>query len=180
MKLWNFLIMLLTGLTGLGPTYAGESLAQLLTHELANQYPGARIEFAGEPHWNQADGLTPGQPLRLLSAMETARGLMHFEVLTQDSEGASHTLSGWIPYSAKIRARVAARRILPGEHLSEDALLIQEIDVAQGQSHEMREHIFAQLCDHALRGAREQEHLHEVHHALEQERQHQTNGNTVQ
>ena len=56
--------------------------------------------------------------------------------------------------------RREAARELAGAALGEEA---------GRQAHEVREHVLAQLRDHALGRAGEQVHLHEVHHALQRE-----------
>ena len=57
-----------------------------------------------------------------------------------------------------------AARELAGAALGEEA---------GRETHEVREHVLAQLRDHALRRAGEQVHLDEVHHALQREGEHE-------
>jgi flagella basal body P-ring formation protein FlgA len=91
----------------------------------------ARIEFAGPIRWTRGEAPTETEQVKILSV--TARGEAQFVV-----RNGENSVEGIVPYSAWVAAKVATRRVMPGETLQADAFHTQEVNVASGLGYEFR------------------------------------------
>ncbi|MCM2322878.1 MAG: flagellar basal body P-ring formation chaperone FlgA [Oligoflexia bacterium] len=124
---------------GCGPAWAGmvPGVAELVKKELSSRYPGARIELVGDIRWTR--GERPAQPTEVKIQNVTSKGELQFVVLSRTGGAANAMASeGWVSYSAWLPARIALRRVLPGERLSDDQFVIQDVNVAMGNAFEYR------------------------------------------
>ncbi|MBC7693353.1 MAG: flagellar basal body P-ring formation protein FlgA [Methylotenera sp.] len=110
---------------------ASNSLSELIRAELANRYPGARIEILGAP---QMAGQFPENLSGARILTETAKGEAQFLAYTQSGVQSQ----GWVSFAAWMPTRVAARRIQPGERLSPELFIAQDVNVATGLAREYR------------------------------------------
>jgi flagella basal body P-ring formation protein FlgA len=109
------------------------SLSDRLLSEISRKYPGTRVTIDSKVHWTRGDAATSEGRVSLLG--ETSRGEAMFAVV--DAEGA-RTAEGWATFSAWQPARVAVKRVLPGQRLQADQFVSREINVASGTAHEVR------------------------------------------
>jgi flagella basal body P-ring formation protein FlgA len=113
--------------------------------ELSKRYPGARIELTSAVQWLMVGGATSqnaanspqGEILSVRVGDENARGEVPFSVQSRDESGLRLSW-GRVNFAAYVSARIAARRIQPGELVRPDGFLIQDINVAFGPNHEIR------------------------------------------
>ncbi len=118
---------------------AGPSLVQVIaakvSTDLGERFPGARIEFTESARWL---GLEAQGRVRAIHVTdENGRGEAHFTVQCDTDHGLL-VARGSVGFAAWLPARVASRRIMPGEVLAPDLFTDQEINVASGQAREFR------------------------------------------
>lgn len=104
----------------------GDALTRALREELADRFPGARIEINGAVHITRGSNATE-EPVAIQNI--TPRGEAVFS-----GPGAD----GWISFSAWIPAQVAIKRIQPGQILAPEQFTIQNVNVAMGMAFEYR------------------------------------------
>lgn len=114
-----------------GAAWADDRLGDQVKKELAQRYPGARIELVSEVRWTR--GERPAEPATVKIQNVTPKGELQFVAL-----GSRGGAEGWVNYSAWIPARIALRRIAPGERLREDQFVVQDVNVAMGNAYEYR------------------------------------------
>lgn len=107
-------------------------IKQLIQKELEKTYLNARIEFTGPLHLSSGD--YPAQVEAIVVRGQTARGEALFGVKTD----ADNEISGSISFSAWMPARVAVKRVRPGQRLEGDQFRLQDVDVASGLGKEYR------------------------------------------
>jgi flagella basal body P-ring formation protein FlgA len=100
---------------------------------LAKLYPGARIVVGPELHWSHGGAGMGAGDISILG--ETSRGEAMFAVSGTDGTRAA---DGWVDFEAWVPARVALRRVHPGEPVSADMFTPRDVNVAVGQAHEER------------------------------------------
>jgi flagella basal body P-ring formation protein FlgA len=110
-----------------------EDLANRITQGISKQYPGAKITLNSQVHWTR--GTLPEEIQNVSLLGETSRGEMMFSVTSASGDQDSQ---GWVSFGAWMPARVASKRVHPGEHLSADMFTIQNVNVAVGQAHDLR------------------------------------------
>lgn len=106
-------------------------LQTLLKEELSKTYQGAKINFLSSVHWSR--GEPQGELTNVSILGDDGKGNAHF---TGFSLGRMY--EGWVGFSAYLPAKIALRRIHPGESLSPSLFLVQQVNVAEGQAHEYR------------------------------------------
>lgn len=112
---------------------AQDRFSDQLAQAVGKLYPGARIALGNQVHWTRGK-LSPD--FSNVSALgESSRGEIMFSVT-----GASGRRDGegWVGFSAWMPARVAIKRVHPGERLSEDSFSRQDVNVAVGSAHDLR------------------------------------------
>jgi flagella basal body P-ring formation protein FlgA len=114
-----------------------ESLKTQIQSELAHQYPGARIDVTGPI--KLVHGALSSPITKVTWASEPVRGEAHLKV----NEVAEISAV----YAAFVPARVSKRRISPGEKLSADMFVLQDINVTSGMNFEMKGIILPQEED---------------------------------
>lgn len=113
---------------------AAEQLSQALKRELSKSYPGARIELTGPAR--MASGALPGEFAGIVSRGESMRGgELSFSVI--DAASGRET-KGSVPFAAWVPARIAVKRVLPGQKLADDQFKVQDVNVAAGMAREYR------------------------------------------
>ena len=113
-------------------------IGEALKKEISSKFSGAKVDLTSAIHWPQ--GLAISNPATVTLLDEDGRGAAHFiarGMLGESAEGFVH-FAAWAP------ARVALRRIHPGERLTPDQFVLQDVNVATGQAHEYRGVILAQ------------------------------------
>jgi len=117
-------------------------LNSLLRKAIAKGYGGARIDLTGPIRWVRGDIPTEVSEVSFLG--DDGRGNAHF-IATGSS--TDETAEGWLSFSAWTSTKVSLRRIHPGELLSRDMFVVQEVNVAFGQGHEYRGVILSDSVD---------------------------------
>jgi flagella basal body P-ring formation protein FlgA len=112
---------------------AQDRLVEKLSQGIAKQYPGAKISVNPTVHWTHGALSESFQNVSLLG--ETSRGEIMFSVTNSDGARGGE---GWASFSAWVPARVASKRVHPGDRLTADMFAIQNVNVALGQAHELR------------------------------------------
>ena len=123
-------------------TYSeGRFQEELLKKEISRAYASSKVELLGPIQWVRP--LTPGLNPALYTVInlvgDDEKGSIHF--IFSSETGSSHSqpaLEGWVRFSAKVPARVAQRRIFPGEKLSPSVFEIKDIEVSQGPGRQYR------------------------------------------
>lgn len=113
---------------------ATDKLTAALKAELVQRYPATKIEIAGAIRWTS--GGLPTQPQWVSLLSEDTHGGVFFQV--KENEQDNQVRQGVARFSAWTPAYIAIRRIQPGEKLSPDLFMAQDIDVASGLPHEYR------------------------------------------
>lgn len=108
---------------------SGNPLHARIKRELSKRLPDARLELIGDVRWVSEFGSDVISDLRILE--DTAKGDVHFTV--NESEG-----EGWISFSAWTPAWVAIKRVFPGQKLSSEMFVLQDVNVASGTAREYR------------------------------------------
>ena len=107
-----------------------QSFEEQLKSEIGKNYPGARIELIGPA---MAQGDLPNTITGLKVTGDNARGEAQFQVWNSETQ-----MQGSVSFSAWAPAYVALRRIQPGEKLSSDLFVVQDVNLATGLAHEYR------------------------------------------
>ncbi len=113
-------------------------LEEGLRQELQKKFPAARVELSSLPRFMR--GRLPSEVRRVTVLSTTAQGEAYFTV---DSETPA-VAQGAVMFSAMMSARVAVRRIFPGESLKAEDFATQEINVASGANFELRGVVLSQ------------------------------------
>jgi len=116
---------------------ATDRVLDLLQRGLALRHNGSRVELTSNIRWSR--GSLPGKTDSVSIISETPRGEVQFAVR---GESARDYAEGWVTFAAWVPARVAIRRIHPGEKLSPDLFAAQEVNIASGMPYEYRGVIF--------------------------------------
>ncbi len=112
---------------------ASDSLAQMIKGELQAKIPSAKIELTGPARWvSGAPGAQEVSAVRVLGT--SSKGEAQLAVRLADGSRAE----GFVPFSAWIPARVAVKRIMPGETLAQEMFVTQDVNVASGQAYDLR------------------------------------------
>jgi len=121
----------------LSVAYAGDlaPVTASLTSELSKRFPSTRIELTDDIHWTSSQ--PEGEIVSIRVGDENARAQVGFTVETKDEQGI-HRGYGYATFAAWMPARVAVRRVMPGERLQEDQFNLREVNVASGPEHEFR------------------------------------------
>lgn len=120
----------------------GDALSVALTQELSKSYAGAQIDL-GAIRWVRGDASTPFQTVMIYG--DDARGNAHF-LLQGGSSGVNTqnpSAEGWVNFSAWLPAKVALRRVHPGEKLTAEAFATRKVDVSTGTAREYRGVMFS-------------------------------------
>jgi flagella basal body P-ring formation protein FlgA len=139
LNIFSFLLLSLAVSLRGAPCHA-DTVSELLKKELSKTYSGARVEL-GAIQWTRGVRSDPYQSVVFYG--DDARGNAHFLLRAGGASGAPTVSSeGWVAFSAWLPAKVALRRIHPGEKLTPDAFVTQQVDVATGLGREYRGVIF--------------------------------------
>jgi flagella basal body P-ring formation protein FlgA len=130
----------------LSVAYADESdtVSASLSAELAKRFPSARIELTDELHWTSSR--PEGEIVSIRVGDENARAQVGFTVESKDDQGL-HRGYGYATFAAWMPARMAVRRVMPGERLQNDQFVQREINVASGAERDFRGVILDQKTD---------------------------------
>lgn len=110
---------------------AADPLIAQIERQLALKYPGARVEVLGAVQWLRGGRLPRWSTLSLQG--ESPRAQLQFEI--RGEEGAS---LGQVGFAVWMPAYQALRRVMPGEKLSADQFVVQQINLAQGPASELK------------------------------------------
>jgi flagella basal body P-ring formation protein FlgA len=111
------------------------SVSSEIQKEIGKRFPNSRIELTDDLHWTSS--IPEGKMESIEVGAENGRAQVGFTVETRDSQG-THRGYGYASFAAWMRARIATRRIMPGEKLRDDQFTIREVNVASGVEHEFR------------------------------------------
>jgi flagella basal body P-ring formation protein FlgA len=115
---------------------AREDAAESLVRQaLEKKLAGARIEIIGQVRWSRGQAPERLDSVSLLS--ENSRGEAIFIAKGRTGD-TLRSAEGAIGYAAWVPARVAKRRVLPHETLTDDAFARQELNIASGMGFEYR------------------------------------------
>jgi len=108
------------------------SILKELTHQISQNYGGAEVTFSGPIEWLKQTPGPKGGVVQILS--DNARGELRFSVSGAKGEYAEGSLgfSAWLP------ARVAVKRVHPGELLRDEGFVTQKIRVSTGAARDFR------------------------------------------
>jgi flagella basal body P-ring formation protein FlgA len=107
-------------------------LLSLIRNAIVKSYANARVDLVGEVQWVR--GAVPESPVSVSILGDDAKGNIHFSVYDSDS----HVSEGWVGFLAWIPARVSTRRIRPGQPLTQDLFVTQDVNVSSGAAREYR------------------------------------------
>ncbi|MGZ3708803.1 MAG: flagellar basal body P-ring formation chaperone FlgA [Bdellovibrionota bacterium] len=125
------------------------ALTGTLQKELAQRYPGTRIELTTAVQFSQ--GRMPEEIASLNVLSDNGRGELQFEV-----RGADYSINyGWVRFSAWMPAYIATHRIHPGERLTPDSFTLQEVNLSNAQVAEYRGVILPKTADLSTLEARQ-------------------------
>ena len=110
-----------------------EEVRASIASALAARIPGSRVELSSDIRWTRGDGAASGGTVSILNT--TSRGEAQFVVRSKTGIPSGE---GWVTYRAFLPARIAAKKILPGERLAASSVTTQEVDVASGYAYEYR------------------------------------------
>jgi flagella basal body P-ring formation protein FlgA len=127
------LALLATVWAGAARADNSDAVSALLQAQLAKAYPEAKVEITSTLHLTRGKAIPENPVVHVLN--ETARGEVVFSVT---GESAADYAEGYATFSAWTEARVAIRRIHPGETLTPDLFVSQNVNVAQGMAREYR------------------------------------------
>lgn len=113
-------------------------LFRQIRQEISKNFGSVQVEVSGPIRWS--NGSQPHHPKFAQYLGDDGRGNAHFLVQSggAPARGQGQFAEGWIHFSAKMQARVAVRRVRPGEPLANDSFVIQTIDVALGRAYDYR------------------------------------------
>jgi flagella basal body P-ring formation protein FlgA len=115
------------------------SMGEAIKKEIANAYPGAKIEIIGPVRWLK--GPVPQQG-RVTFLGENGRGEADIQIRGVTEDDMMATAEGMIPYTATVKAYIATKRIGPGEKIDPKSFEKKDVDVSRGQARELRGVIF--------------------------------------
>jgi flagella basal body P-ring formation protein FlgA len=116
---------------------ANDRLAEwLIKKELSKKFGGSRIALLGNIQWIK--GGPPLEPVRVSILKEDGQGHVSFVLNRLSHEGESPVGEGAVSVGAWVPARIAQKRIRPGESLQKEDFTLQEINVLQGGVREYR------------------------------------------
>ena len=124
--------------------YDSDPISASITSELAKRFPNARVELTEDLHWTSSQ--PEGQLVSIRVGDENARAQVGFTIETHDDQGTHHGY-GYATFAAWFPARMAVRRVMPGEKLQNDQFETREINVASGTEREFRGVILDQKTD---------------------------------
>jgi flagella basal body P-ring formation protein FlgA len=127
------LALLATVWAGAARADNSDAVSALLQAQLAKAYPEAKVEITSTLHLTRGKSIPENPTVHVLN--ETARGEVVFSLT---GESAAEYAEGYATFSAWTEARVAIRRIHPGETLTPDLFVSQNVNVAQGMAREYR------------------------------------------
>jgi flagella basal body P-ring formation protein FlgA len=116
---------------------SSDRVLAMVRAELSKQFPNARVDVTGGISWLR--GALPAQPRSVSILATDGRGGAQFVARGSGLEAAE----GQVSYSAWVSARIAMRRIHPGEKLEESAFNAQDVNIATGSAYEYRGVILA-------------------------------------
>ncbi len=105
----------------------------LLKGQIKKLYHCDEVTLIGSIKWLRGDILASVDEVTVLN--DDSNGSIHFTVM---DKVAGNSSEGSVSFSAWILAKVAVRRIYPGELLSLDAFISKKIDLSVGLGHEYR------------------------------------------
>jgi flagella basal body P-ring formation protein FlgA len=110
-----------------------DSLQEMISKGLRAKLaaPAARIEFSSPVRWINGEAPRSTEKLEVLTI--SSRG--DAQVIARSGESA---IQGMVSFSAWVPARIATRRVMPGEALKSESFVTQEVNIAAGQSYEFR------------------------------------------
>jgi flagella basal body P-ring formation protein FlgA len=129
------IISFLATLLSIAYAQEGDPIATSVNAELSKRFPHARVELTDEIHWTSSR--PEGEISSIRVGEENARAQVGITVETRDEQG-SHRGYGYATFAAWIPARMAVRRVLPGEKLQDEQFSVREINVASGVEREIR------------------------------------------
>jgi len=112
---------------------AQERLLEQLSQNIAKQYPGTKVVLNPQIHWTHGGLSESFQGVSVLG--ESSRGEVMFSITAANGSRGGE---GWANFSAWTQARMAAKRVHPGDRLTADMFVLRDVDVAYGQAHELR------------------------------------------
>jgi flagella basal body P-ring formation protein FlgA len=146
------IISLIATILSVAYAYEGDPVTASINSELSKRFPNARVELTDEIHW------TSSRPEGVIESMrvgdENARGQVGFTVETRDEQGL-HRGYGFATFAAWLPARVAVRRVMPGEKLQDDQFTYRDINIASGTERDYRGVILDQKTEIAHLQARQ-------------------------
>ncbi len=107
----------------------------LVREALQKKFSGARVEVLGAVRWQRGQAPETVDSVTLVS--ENSRGESSFTAKGHTGN-AVRTAEGVLSYSSWSPVRIAKRRILPGEKLTEEFFSSQELNLALGNGYEYR------------------------------------------
>ncbi len=108
-------------------------LNDLIKSELQAKVPGAKIEVTGPVRWMTA--LPAAQEVSAVRVLGVnAKGEAQIAIRMADGTRAE----ALAPYAAWVPARVAVKRVSPGESLEPEMFVTQDVNVASGQAYDLR------------------------------------------
>jgi len=114
-----------------------DSFVSALRKETQKYFGGAEVIFSGSVRWVQA-GL-PDSIGNISIYGDDGRGNLHFVV---ENVKKDQTAEGWVQFTAWVSARIAMKRIHPGQILTSDLFNTQKINISTGIGREFRGIIF--------------------------------------
>ncbi len=126
-------------------TVAEVQVSDVVRGELTKRYPGARVELTSAIQWlmvgggisRSATNSPQGEVLSVRVGDENARGEVPFSVESRDDSGLKLSW-GRATFAAYVSARIAIRRLQPGEAVHPEGFVVQEVNVAFGPNREIR------------------------------------------
>lgn len=113
-----------------------------LQHEVSQGYGEAQVLLSSQIHW--VKGAAPQAPGRITLLGDDGKGNLHFSVI---DDANLRTSEGWVSFSAWIPARVALKRIRPGEVIRAEQFITQQVNLAMGQARDFRGLIMTQASE---------------------------------
>lgn len=114
-------------------TEMADDVQSALVRALSPRMSGARIEITSPVRWTRGGAPEEEGTVSILNT--TARGEAQFVIR---AKSGMTTGEGWVNYRAFVPARIAVRKLLPGEKLRADSVTVQEVDIASGAAYDYR------------------------------------------
>lgn len=138
------IISFLATLISVAYAYESDPVSASITAELSRRFPNARVELTEDLHWTSSQ--PEGQLVSIRVGDENARAQAGFTIETRDDQGV-HRGYGFATFAAWLPARMAVRRVMPGEKLQNDQFETREINIASGAQRDFRGVILDQRTD---------------------------------